>query len=163
MTHIRRLGILLLIFSLIGCDAFVRKFTRKPNKDNIAKEELVLVPEVYKNTMTKEQLYRQYFLFWKSWQDELLEALSNTAATNHKKQVECAQQGLNNLVQIRALLSGEKQKILDKYISQLSDLAEAIRNDTYGTNRVANHQAGERIKMRILRDFSFEKIKGALV
>ena len=59
----------LMIAGLVGCDAFVRKFTRKPKKERITKEEMVLVPEEYKSTMTQEQMYRQYFLFWQSWQD----------------------------------------------------------------------------------------------
>lgn len=160
---IRRWVILLLIFSLIGCDAFVRKFTRKHKKSDSEREELVLVPQEYKNTMSKEQIYRQYFLFWKCWQDELIEALNNTAALNHKKQVSCAEEALKNLVQLRTLLNSAEQKRLDICIGQLSDLKEAIKQDTYGGNFAMNRWKAEHIKMRILREFSFDKIKKSLV
>ncbi|MCX5709584.1 MAG: hypothetical protein NT088_02500 [Candidatus Omnitrophica bacterium] len=49
--------ILLLVIDLAGCEAFVRKFTRK-KKDQGPAEELVIVPEEYKDTRTTETKYR---------------------------------------------------------------------------------------------------------
>ncbi|MFA5150687.1 MAG: hypothetical protein WC433_07270, partial [Candidatus Omnitrophota bacterium] len=61
-----------LLFTLCGCEAFVRKFTRKSKKDKVP-VEMVLAPEEWKGPqMTKEEQYRQYFVFWQSWQDELI-------------------------------------------------------------------------------------------
>ena len=48
----------LLLVTTIGCDAFIRKFTRKPKKENLPKEELLIAPEEYKvPLMSKEDLY----------------------------------------------------------------------------------------------------------
>lgn len=146
-----------------GCDAFVRKFTRKPKKEAMPKEEMVLVPEEYKPTLTGDQMYQQYFLFWKSWQDELIQSLSPSGLSNHKKRLSCIKEAIKNLVQLRLLLNLEMQKKLDAYLNQLKDLQEAIEQDVYGQDSARNRLIAERIKMRILRDFSYPKIKGSLV
>jgi len=148
---------LLLIASIMGCDAFVRKFTRKPKKTDIPQEEMVLVPQEYKPTMNSEQAYRQYFMFWKSWADELIESLLQKRS--QKKQIDCVNEAIKNLLNLKALLNEEKQKKLDIYITQLKELQGAISKDLYGTNSAANAQVADRIKKNILRFFSYNKIR----
>ncbi len=148
---------LLLIASIIGCDAFVRKFTRKPKKTDIPQEEMVLVPQEYKPTMNSEQAYRQYFMFWKSWADELVESLLQKRS--QKKQIDCVNEAIKNLLNLKALLNEEKQKKLDIYITQLKELQGAISKDLYGANSAANAQVADRIKKNILRLFSYNKIR----
>lgn len=151
-----------LVFNLLGCEAFVRKFTRKPKKGNLPKEELVLAPEEYKGPqMSKEELYRQYFLFWKSWHDELIGSLSEGA--NRKKQKDCLNETVKNLEQLRALLNDEKKAKLDIYINQIKNLDEIIAQDLYGNNITLNRLTAEQIKRNILRDFSYNKIKDYLI
>jgi hypothetical protein len=150
-----------LLSSLIGCDAFVRKFTRKPKKEELPQEEMVLAPEEYKGPqITKEELYRQYFLFWKSWMLELIESLLQNKSL--KKQVDCAQEALKNLISLKELLNEEAQKKLDVYITQLEDLKTQITKDLYGSDVASNLRRAERIKMNILKDFSYAKIKNFL-
>jgi len=151
-----------LIFSLIGCDAFVRKFTRKSKRENLEQEEMVLAPEEYKGPqMTKEELYRKYFLYWKSWHEELIESLLQKKSL--KKQIDCSEEAIKNLVNLRALLSIDMQNKLDFYILKLKDLQEQISKDVYGANAITNAQKLERIKRDILRDFSYNKIKIYLI
>jgi hypothetical protein len=146
----------------MGCDAFVRKFTRKPRKDLLPKEEMVLVPEEWKGPqMTKEELYRQYFNFWKSWQDELIESLLQNRA--QKKQLDCIEEAIKNLQYLRTMLAGEKQKKLDIYVEQLNSLRDNISRDLYGSNNANNFQRAESIKRNILRDFSYPKVKNYLL
>lgn len=150
-----------LIINLIGCEAFVRKFTRK-HKEGTEQVEMVLAPQEYKKPqLTKEEEYRKYFLYWKSWQDELVDALSANAS--HKRQLSCAREALSNLMQIRQMLNPEAQKKLDIYVKQLKDLEEKIRADIYGDRSHNNHYSAERIKVNILRLFSYPKIKDSLV
>jgi len=140
-----------------GCDAFVRKFTRKPKKENQPKQELVLVPQEYKPPkMTKEEVYRQYFLYWKSWHDELINSLSG--GSSHKKQIDCANEAIKNLEALRVTLQEAKQKKLDAYINQLKGLKKEIVEDLYGNNISTNRSTAERIRRSILRDFSYNKI-----
>jgi len=150
----------LLVFGLLGCDAFIRKFTRKPKKDRGSRVRPVLVPKEYKTTMTPEELYRQYFVFWKAWQDELIQSLLTSA--NYKKQSNCTEQAISNLLRIRAMLIPAKQQELDKYIGQLEDLGARLGDDPYGTNSASNRLAAERIRMEILKDFSYSKVKDYL-
>jgi hypothetical protein len=152
-----------LLFAMLGCDAFVRKFTRKPKKESISREEMVLVPEEYKPTMSKEQLYRQYFLFWQSWQGELITSLTPTQTGNNKKQVDCAQEAIKNLSNLRTMINEDKQKKLDIYINELKELKSQIAKDFYGTNITAYARAAERIKRGILRDFSYNKVRNDLI
>jgi len=163
---IRNALLLITIYSLLvttlGCEAFVRKFTRKPKEENPVREELVLVPEEYKAlNVSKEELYRQYLLFWQSWHSELIESLTKDAS--HKRQIYCVDEAIKNLGLLRVMLSEEKQKKLDIYISELKDLSVKIKEDSYGNSIALNRQKAERIKRNILRDFSYLKIKDYLI
>jgi hypothetical protein len=158
LSAIRYALIVSLALSQIGCDAFVRKFTRKPKKDQLQAEELVLEPQEYKGPlMSREEVYRQYFLFWKSWQDELYLAFYDNRS--NKKQLDCCQEAVKNLYNIRGLLDEGRQKLVDGYIAQLNTLKESIKSDTGGINNARHAQLTERIKRNIIKDLSYAKIK----
>ncbi|MCX5703343.1 MAG: hypothetical protein NT066_02460, partial [Candidatus Omnitrophica bacterium] len=110
--------------------------------------------------VTKEDQYRQYFLFWKSWQSELIESLMQN--TSQKKQIDCARQALDNLINLKGLLSPDAQKKLDVYIIQLQELGDLITKDSYGNNATSSLRSAERIKRNILKDFPYSKVKGFL-
>jgi len=149
-------------FGLLGCEAFVRKFTRKSKKENLPKEEMVLTPVEYKAPeMTKEELYRKYFLYWKSWHDELIESLSREI--NHKKQLSCIAEALENLEQLKNMLKDRARKNIDVFINRLSEAEAQIKNDIYGANAASYRVDLERIKRGILRDLSYGKIKDDLI
>ena len=148
------------LISSIGCEAFVRKFTRKPKKDKV-KEEPVLAPEDYSlSNISSEERYRQYFLFWKSWQDELITALSSSGS--YKKTKICLKEAIKNLEEIESLLFEEKQKELAVYLERLHQLENEIKHDIYGTRLVSHQSETERLKRDILRDFSYPKVKNHL-
>lgn len=156
-----RLAVCCFLISAMGCEAFVRKFTRKPKKENLPKEELVLEPQEYKPLFqTKEELYRKYFLYWKSWHDELLFSLSYGAS--HKKQLDCASETIKNLESIRELLSEPMRNNLDTYLQELKEIAAQIEKDTYSSNAARSRLGLERLRRNILRDFSYNKIKDHL-
>lgn len=149
-----------LLLDLLGCEAFTRKFTRKSKKSDQA-VEMVLVPEEYKGpNLSKEELYRQYFLYWKSWQDELINALTQKA--NLKKKVDCAQQALKHLLNMKMLLVPEARKNFDQQIARSSDLLSSMQRDIYGSNDARNAQAAQLNKANIERDFIYPKIKNYL-
>jgi len=149
-----------LLLNLAGCEAFTRKFTRKTKKSDQS-VEMVLAPEEYKGpNMTKEELYRQYFLYWKAWQDELINALTYKASL--KKKVDCAQEALKNLLNMKMLLVLNAQKNFDVYISKLTDLLNSMQSDVYGANDQRFLQDAERIKAGIQRGFIYPKIKNYL-
>lgn len=145
-----------------GCDAFVRKFTRKPKKENLPQEEMVITPEEYKGPgLSKGELYRQYFLFWKSWHDELIESLLQKRS--QKKQLDCAQEAIKNLENLRVLLDEARQNNLSVYINQLKDLKSSMGQDLYNSNAFNNTHTAERIRIDIMHKFSYDKIKNNLL
>jgi hypothetical protein len=147
-----------LALSQIGCDAFVRKFTRKPKKDQMQAEELVLEPQEYKGPqMGKEEVYRQYFLFWKSWQDELILAFYDNRS--NKKQIDCCREAAKNLYNLRGLLDDGRQKLVDGYIAQLNALKDSAQRDTSGMNNSRHMHLAERIKRNIIKDLAYPKVK----
>jgi hypothetical protein len=149
-----------LLLGLLGCEAFTRKFTRKSKKSNVA-VEMVLTPEEYKGpNMTKEELYRQYYLYWNSWQDELINALTQKASL--KKKVDCAQEALKNLVNMKMMLVADAQKNFDLEIVKLNDLLAYIKSDVYGVNDSRNLRVAERIKSNIHKSFIYPKIRNYL-
>jgi hypothetical protein len=140
----------------------VRKFTRKPKDKDLSRQELVLAPEDYPGPqMTKEELYRQYFLYWKSWQDELIVSLYPDG--NHKKQMDCVNEALKNLSKIKGLLSAQKYKQADVYLTQLENLKDLISQDLYANNTTNNRTKAEQLKRNILRDLSYNKVKDSLI
>ncbi|MDD5060202.1 MAG: hypothetical protein PHY35_03680 [Candidatus Omnitrophica bacterium] len=150
---------LVLLINLSGCESFARKFTRKPKKADAV--EMVLAPEEYKGPdMTTGELYRQYFIYWKSWHDELINALNNKASL--KKKLDCAQETLKNLVNMKMLLVPEAQKNFDSVISQLTGLITNLKSDTYGSRDAWNSQSAERIKANIQEGFIYPKVKNYL-
>ena len=149
-----------LLLEVVGCEAFTRKFTRKPKKTDQA-VEMVLTPEEYKGpNMTKEEIYRQYFLFWKSWQDELINAFTQNASL--KKKIDCAQEALKNLVNMQGLLIPAAQKNLDRDIVKSRDLISIMQSDIYGSNNIRNLQTAEYLKSHIQKNFIYPKVKNYL-
>ena len=156
-------AILAMVCELTGCEAFVRKFTRKSKKVQNP-EEMVLVPQEWKGPqMTKEEQYRQYFLFWKSWHEELNNAILQNSS--QKKKIDCLQQALKNSLGMRSLLNESKQKQLDVYLRQLVDLQGEIQSDIYGTGTSGSsfRQASEKLMMNIQQNFTYNHIKNDLL
>ena len=151
----------LLVFSCCGCEAFVRKFTRKPKKDLEHKAELVLEPQEYEAPrLSKEELYRQHLLYWRSWHDELIQALDGT---NRKKQLECAQEALDNLVLMRAMISAPYSEKASVYIKRLEAMRDQIGKDAYGRDASRHRSDAERLRAAILRELSYQKVKNFLL
>ncbi|MFH0855733.1 MAG: hypothetical protein V1869_04415 [Candidatus Omnitrophota bacterium] len=152
---------LILLINLAGCEAFVRKFTRKSNKDK-SPEEMVLAPEEWSGPkMTKEEKYRQYFVFWQSWQDELINAFLSNAS--QKKKLDCAGQAIKNLNGMRGLLNESAQKQLDVYLGQFYGLKGEIQSDIYGSSNDSYRLKAENIRRNILQRFSYGDIKTDLI
>ena len=149
-----------LLLDLAGCESFARKFTRKSKKSDQA-VEMVLAPEEYKGPqMTKEELYRQYFLYWNSWQDELINALVQKASL--KKKIDCTREALKNFTNMKMLVVTDAQKNFDAYIIRLNDLLESVKKDVYGTDNSSNLRIAERIKSGIHQNFVYPKIRNYL-
>jgi hypothetical protein len=153
---------LALVFQLAGCESLGRKFVRKPNPESLKKEEVVFAPQEYKSEgVTNADLYRQYFLYWRTWQDELIDSLE--AKGNRKRQIDTLNEGLKNLDNLKPLIKPEAAARLDAYIQDLIELREAVIKDDYSNRVTGNRRQAERIRRNILNDFSFNKIKDSIL
>jgi hypothetical protein len=152
---------MILVVNLAGCEAFTRKFTRKSKKDKNT-VEMVLAPEEWKGPkMTKEERYRQYLLFWKSWHDELENALAQNSAM--KKKADCCEQAIKNLNGMRSLLNESKQKQLDVYIRQMVELYSEIKSDIYGMSANSFCLRLDKLRMHMQEGFTYNDIKNDLI
>lgn len=147
----------LVICSLTGCEAFVRKFTRKTKKTVF--EEPVIQPQEYPQTaLSREELYRDYFLFWETWADELLNFLKEDA--NAKKQKACADEALDNLTKMQSLLNEEKAKLLAAAIGEFNTFKNILAENSLNRADISYlRNKLERIKAKVHRGFIFSKIK----
>ncbi len=146
------------LVTVIGCDAFVRKFTRKPKKIE-KEEELVLVPKEYKvQARSNEELYQDYYIVWKSWSSELVDSLNSQS--NRKKQVECIRYFIKNLENMKELLQEERQEILNTQLKELNKIKDKISVPNLNNSDFSMLKDQINIISRkIQRDFSYKKIK----
>lgn len=148
-------------FELAGCESLAKKFVRKP-KEEKKTDDVVFAPEEYKGEgVSKQDLYRQYFLYWRTWQDELIDSLERGA--NHKRQLDSLDEGIRNLENIKPLIKPEVSARLDGWINSLRLLREAVAKDLYSNNFANNRREAERLKREIMREFSFSKIKDSIL
>jgi hypothetical protein len=154
--------VLFLVFQLSGCESVARKFVRKPAPEEMKKEEVVFAPQEYKGEgVPNIDLYRQYFLYWRTWQDELIDSLESNG--NRKRQIDSLDEGLKNLGNIKLLIKPEAVTRLEVQIKRLLELRAAVIKDNYANRVTDNRRQAERIRRDILKDFSFGKIKDSIL
>jgi len=151
-----------LLVTLTGCETLARKFVRKPKPEDKKIEEVVFSPEEYKGEgVSNQDLYNQYFLYWRTWQDELIDSLEKTG--NRKRQIDSLNEAIKNLENIKPLIKPESASKLESCISRLQLLRAAVTRDIYSNNVTDNRREADRIKRDILKDFSFSKIKDSII
>jgi len=154
--------VLIFVFASSGCETVARKFVRKPKTEDKKTEDVVFAPQEYKSgSFSKEELYRQYFLYWRTWQDELINSLESPES--RKKQMLSLNEAVKNLENIKGLVNPENAAKLDSFIARLRLLRAAIAKDIYSQNSAHNRRQAELIKRGILRDFAFNKIKDNII
>ncbi|MGE5308428.1 MAG: hypothetical protein ACM3OC_05040 [Deltaproteobacteria bacterium] len=145
---------------LTGCESLVRKFSRKPSEPP-KPQEMVLAPQEYAGQRPENiEMYEQYYLFWRNWHEEFIDALEGT---NRKRQVETVNEAIKNLTGMRSLLNDEGKAKLDAYVRQLEAIRDGVSGDSYGTQAGFHAAQAEKLKRQIIRDFSGRKVKGELL
>ncbi|MFA5038457.1 MAG: hypothetical protein WC732_02120 [Candidatus Omnitrophota bacterium] len=113
------------IVSSAGCETLRKKFIRK-RKTPQSREAMIITPRDYSaHPFPNHVLYRQYFTYWKAWNQELVTALNDRAS--HKKVVDCMDQALINLKKMSTYLLEDKAKSLAAYIQQSEALMSRIQ------------------------------------
>jgi hypothetical protein len=110
--------------------------------------------------MSKEELYRQHYLYWKSWHDELIESLA--PGRNRKKQLSCAQEAMKNLMKMAEMMNDQQRAQLQPYLSRMGDLYGQVAVDIAVGNISRLRSAHERVRQEILREFSYPAVAAGL-
>jgi dsDNA-binding SOS-regulon protein len=146
------------VTSLTGCETLKKKFTRK-RKSQDSQEQVIIVPRDYAaHPVANDLLYKQYFTYWKSWNQELVASFEGNA---HKKIVDCAQQSLLNLQKMASFLKEEKAKELGVFIKKTEDLkadAEVSQSMVASQLNLLKYRA-ERILSSVNRGYDLNKMK----
>ncbi|HAJ56946.1 MAG TPA: hypothetical protein DCL35_04165 [Candidatus Omnitrophica bacterium] len=150
------------IFLVTGCETLRKKFVRKRKKTE-STEPMVIVPRDYSaHPFPSDVLYKQYFVYWKSWNQELVSSLIDKLS--YKKILDCAQQSLVNLRKMKDLLADEKANELQVYIDRTQDLEARIehaKNLPPSQMNMLKYDA-ERILSTVNRNFDSRKMKDHL-
>ncbi len=156
MKKISILFLVILLF-LTGCAGLQRKFTRKKKKDE--KIGPVINTYDYAKDLRVDELYKKKFLFWRTWQGELIERMDGL----YKKRVECYDQAIMNLKEMQKYLSDPKAEDLEPFIEKVSSIDPDIRkkklskSEQYGMTQLL-----EKTKRQIDKQFSYSKVKDFL-
>ncbi len=113
------------IFMLTGCESLRKKFTRK-RKSKDSQEQMIIVPRDYSaHPYPSDVMYKQYFIYWKSWNQELITSLNDYST--YKKIVDCVEQSIINLKKMATYLNEDKAKALEVYVKKTEDLKTQIQ------------------------------------
>lgn len=150
------------IFLLTGCETIKRKFTRK-RKQVENKENVVIVPRDYnEHPFPPDVLYKQHFAYWKSWNQDLIESL--TDRYSYKRIISSANQSIANLKKMSSYLMDEKAKGLDVYIEKFEKIEKEMkefREIPEARMRVFRYKIG-RIYSCVNRDYDITRVKNFL-
>ena len=151
---------LIIVFS--GCEGFRKKFVRKRKQKN-TQEEMVIVPRDYnEHPFPPDVLYKQYFVYWKAWNQELVTALHNQSSD--KKILSCAEQSYTNLKKMSTYLNDEKVEELKPYLEKTERLREEIASSgALLPSLYTNFKyKAERILSNVNRKFDLRRMKDYL-
>ena len=149
--------IIMLCVSIAGCAGMQKKFARRK------KEEVKQLPIVTTYDYAKEarvdELYKKRFLFWKSWQSELIDRMGD----GYKKRTACYDELVQNLLEMQKYLNDEKYKELENFITEIRSLDPDVRKiDLTNNERYRISQVLEKTRRLIEKRFSYSHVKNSL-
>ncbi|MDP2939379.1 MAG: hypothetical protein Q8O13_04770 [Candidatus Omnitrophota bacterium] len=147
------------LISLAGCEALKKKFIRKHKGEQKEEVQVIFEPQEYPlQEFTNEELYQNHYLLWKSWKQELSEALQE--GINNKKRIESVKEMIAHLEAMKFLLLDNHQKQLELFIQsakKINDkiLAGRLNNSDFMVLR--NNL--ETLEKNIRNNYSYKKVK----
>jgi len=109
---------------MTGCESLRKKFTRQ-KKSQKTEEVMIVSPRDYSaHPLPNDVLYKQYFTYWKSWNEELVTSLNDRASD--KKVLDCTEQAIVNLKKMATYLNEAKARELSGYIKQTEDIKSTV-------------------------------------
>ncbi|MCQ9207853.1 MAG: hypothetical protein NG712_00495 [Omnitrophica bacterium] len=152
---------LLLLTTVIGCEAFRKKFVRKAKREKEIK--VVIETYEYESRYSIEESYKRYFLFWRTAHEELINLLDRQDLSR-KRRVFVAGKIVENLQHMRQLLLPEKQSELDTHILEQENILNQLqRYKLSHGQRLRIKSALKKQKRQIRKEFSYKDIQGYLI
>lgn len=153
----RYAAIILLCVSIAGCAGVQRKFARKKKQEE--KPLPVVTTYDYAKEQRVDELYKKRFLFWKSWQGELIDRMGG----NYKKRTECYDELMQNLLEMQKYLNDQKYNELEVFITEIKSVDPDVKKiDLRGSEQYRITQLLEKTKRLIDKRFSYTKVKDFL-
>jgi len=149
--------ILTMTVSSTGCAALQKKFARKKKKEK--RIAPIITTYDYSKELRVDELYKKHFLFWQSWQTELIDRMDAT----RKKRITCYDYTVSSLMEMRKYLVGPKAGELEGFINEVKSIESDVKKKRLsksGQYRVI--RLLERTKRQIDRKFSYSNVKGSL-
>ena len=146
---------IILISSLVGCDALQKKFTRK--------NKTVTKPHFYQlKKYTKKpspELYKQHYAYWESWQEEMIQFIGD----NHKKDERSIEEAIGHLKDMQNILIPSKAEEMQPHIEKMEGARAIIfRGELSFANKDYVRSIIEREDRAIKREFCYNKVKNFL-
>ncbi len=149
--------IVILCISIAGCAGMQRKFARKKKEE--ARTPAVVTTYDYPIEQRVDELYKKRFLFWKSWQGELIDRMED----GYKKRTECYDELMQNLQEMQKYLNDEKYKELGNFITEIKSIDTDVKKmDLTNSERYKIAQLLEKTRRLIDKRFSYTHVKNQL-
>ena len=146
--------ILMLCVSFTGCAGLQRKFVRNKKKEERIMP--VITTHDYSKELRADELYRKHFLFWKTWQSELIDRMETT----YKKRGSCYDHTLASLMEMKKYLRDPKAAELEPFIAEIRSIDPNIREKRLSKSaKYRMKQLLERTKRQIEKGFSYSDVK----
>lgn len=154
--------VLMFILQASACESLRKKFTRR-RKTQESNEVMIVSPRDYgAHPSPNSVMYRQYFTYWKSWNQELVAAFSDRASD--KKVLDCINQAIINIRKMSTYLTEDKAAALSVHIQQTQTLQQRIQSKPGLPTAEAYRfrYTAERILSSVNREFDPTKMKAHL-
>ena len=145
--------ILVLCVSSVGCAALQRKFVRK--KKEKERYAPVITTFDYSKELRVDELYKKHYLFWKTWQMELIDNVD----AGLKKRTTCYDYTMKNLLEMKGYLKDPKSSELEVVKTIDPEIREKnlSKNKRYRITKLL-----ERTLRQIEKRFSYSDVKDFL-
>lgn len=154
---LRYVVIFMLFISSVGCGALQRKFVRKKKKDEAPAP--VITTFDYSKELRVDELYKKHYLFWKTWQMELIDRMD----AGPKKRISCYDSAMTHLLEMEDYLKEPKASELKIAIKEIEDIGAGVKNKRLSNNeRYRIIKSLERTLRQIEKEFSYSDVKDFL-
>ena len=148
------MSILITAGTLTGCSQLRDKFVRK-SKDEPTMQRYYSVREY--DVRPNLDLYTKRYIFWKSWNRELLNVLSDS---NQKKKIVAAEQSVSNLMDMQAMLVDEKYEGLKVQTDEMIDIETIVKKEgVTPANEVRLRKRIERVGKAVRSNYSYNDMR----